>query len=225
VKLNIKRLIKKPKWYDLRVVNPISAVFGLDRGLPIDRFFIENFLEEKKDHIKGTVLEVQDSFYSRKFAKSDSVLEVIHCSNENNKATIIGDLTNIQTLPQATIDCFICTQTLNFIFDVKSAIVGIRHVLKEEGVALVTVAGLCQISRYDMNRWGDYWRFTDLSIRKLFEEVFGVGNVNVENYGNVLAAVSFLHGLASEELTREELLFKDNDYQILISVVAKKCSA
>lgn len=170
-------------------------------------------------------MEVQDSYYSRKFAKSESVFEVIHYSNENNKATIVGDLTNTQTLPKTTIDCFICTQTLNFIYDVKSAISGIHYVLKDDGVALVTVAGLSQISRYDMDRWGDYWRFTDLSILKLFEEVFGKGNVKIEYYGNVLAAVSFLHGLASEELTRGELLFKDNNYQILICVVAKKCSA
>jgi hypothetical protein len=34
--------------------------------------------------------------------------------------------------------------------------------LKPGGVLLATVSGISQISRYDMYRWGDYWRFTTL---------------------------------------------------------------
>ncbi|WP_407081662.1 methyltransferase domain-containing protein [Methylomonas montana] len=219
------RIINKPNWFNLRITKPISKVFGLDRGLPIDRFFIEKFLDSNKGVINGTIMEVSDDVYSKKFGVIGSIFEVLHYANDNPKATIVGDLVNVETLPYGKIDCFICTQTLNFIYDVKGAIKGIHYVLKENGIALVTVAGICQISRYDMDRWGDYWRFTDLSIRKLFEEVFGVGNVQVDFYGNVLAAISFLHGLAADELTLEELLFKDQDYQILITVMAKKCSA
>ncbi|GEM_PF-2898356 len=75
-------------------------------------------------------------------------------------------MTNINTLPSNTIDCFIVTQTLNFIYDVKSAVRGIFHMLKDGGIILATVAGISQISRYDMDRWGDYWRFTDLFIKQ-----------------------------------------------------------
>jgi len=41
-------------------------------------------------------------------------------------------------------------------------------------------------------------------------------------YGNVLAATAFLHGLAAEELTREELDHRDPDYELLIGVRAQK---
>lgn len=224
MKKKFHRLIRPANWLNLRVTKPISRVFGLDRGLPIDRFFIEHFLDSNRAVINGTVLEVADDVYSKKFSGAGSVFEVLHYAYDNPKATIIGNLANSETLPFGKIDCFICTQTLNFIYDVKGAISGIHHILKENGVALVTVAGICQISRYDMDKWGDYWRFTDLSIRRLFGEVFGIENIKVGFYGNVLASVSFLHGLASEELTKEELLVKDQDYQILITVVAKKCS-
>lgn len=94
--------------------------------------------------------------------------------------------------------------------------------LKKGGVVLATVAGISQISRYDMDRWGDYWRFTDLSIKKAFEEVFGEGNVQVETYGNVLASIAFLQGIAAEELTKEELFYKDKDYQMIITIKARK---
>ncbi len=94
--------------------------------------------------------------------------------------------------------------------------------LKPGGIALITVGGLSQISRYDYNRWGDYWRFTDLSIKKAFEEVFGEGNVEVETYGNVLSAIAFLHGISAEELTEDELFYKDEDYQVIICIKAVK---
>ena len=73
-----------------------------------------------------------------------------------------------------------------------------------------------------MDRWGDYWRFTTASARRIFEEVFGPENVSVESYGNVLAANAFLHGLAQEELRPDELEFRDPDYELLITVRAVK---
>jgi hypothetical protein len=89
-------------------------------------------------------------------------------------------------------------------------------------VLLATFPGISQISRYDMDRWGDYWRFTTLSARRLFEEVFPPGKVTVRAYGNVLAAVAFLHGLAAEELRRQELDYHDPDYELIITLRALK---
>ncbi|MGG7073548.1 hypothetical protein U5B43_04720 [Campylobacter sp. 9BO] len=73
-----------------------------------------------------------------------------------------------------------------------------------------------------MDRWGDYWRFTDLSIKKTFEDIFGWDNVEVEVYGNVLSAMAFLQGICAEELTKDELFNKDNDYQVTICIKAVK---
>ncbi|PAF43921.1 hypothetical protein BKH45_00560 [Helicobacter sp. 11S03491-1] len=94
--------------------------------------------------------------------------------------------------------------------------------LKQNGVALVSVAGLIQISRYDYDRWGDYHRFTDMGMQKAFGEVFGEKNIEVKAYGNVLSAMGELQGIAAEELTEEELLQEDNDYQVVITIKAIK---
>ncbi|HJT21790.1 MAG TPA: methyltransferase, partial [Nitrospira sp.] len=94
--------------------------------------------------------------------------------------------------------------------------------LKPGGVLLATVSGISQISRYDMERWGDYWRFTTKSVRRLVEEVFPADHVWVESYGNVYAAISFLHGIAAEEMTQRELNYRDRDYELLIGVRAVK---
>ena len=61
-----------------------------------------------------------------------------------------------------------------------------------------------------------------MSIKKAFEEVFGDGNVKVEVYGNVLSATVFLQGISAEELTKEELFYKDEDYQVTICIKAVK---
>jgi len=217
-----RRLINPVNWHDLRRVQPVSSVFGLERGSPIDRYYIEKFLKENDRYIKGNVLEIAESIYSKKFGKNIETFEVLHYDNDNPKATIIGDLTKTDTLPNNKIDCFICTQTFQFIYNFKDAIHGSHHLLKENGVLLATFAGISQISRYDMDRWGDYWRFTTLSATKAFEEIFGSGNVKVDYYGNVLSAVAFLEGITSEELSHEELDHKDHNYQVLITVVAKK---
>ena len=219
----IKRLFKKVEWYNLRTTKPISRVFGFDRGQPIDRYYIESFLQDNSSSIKGKVLEIADNKYTKKFGgKNILESEVLHAVDGNPKATIVGDLVTGQGLPENAFDCFILTQTLQFIYDILSAAENVVKCLKPGGVALITVAGISQISRYDMKRWGDYWRFTDRSLKMLFEKYVPEENIKIKTYGNVLSSVAFLHGLASDELTQEELDYADQDYQMLITAVISK---
>lgn len=217
-----RKLTRKVDWMNLRSVEPVSKYFGFERGVPIDRYYIEKFLSENRGLIKGSVLEVADSSYTKKFDGGVEKFEVLYVDDTNLQATIIGDLSRPETLPECVIDCFICTQTFNFIYDFKSAIKGAHKLLKPGGTLLATCSGISQISRYDMDRWGDYWRFTTSSARLAFGEAFGGNNLEVKSYGNVLASVAFLEGMACEELNKEELDFKDDDYQMIISVKALK---
>jgi hypothetical protein len=74
-----------------------------------------------------------------------------------------------------------------------------------------------------MDRWGDYWRFTDLSIQKLFSEVFKPENITIKTYGNVYTAKAFLDGLAVEDIKNKKVFdFQDKDYQITIGIRAVK---
>lgn len=218
----LSRILTKPNWHNLKNLEPISRVFAFDRGTPIDRIYIEDFLNKNRDSIHGVLCEIGENSYSKTYGSNVEKYEILHYANDNENTTIIGDLTDLSTLPKGKIDCFILTQTLNFIYDFKSAIAGIHFMLKQGGVALVSVAGISQVSRYDMDRWGDYWRFTDLSIKKAFEEVFGENNVQVETYGNVLASIAFLEGISAEELTKEELFYYDKDYQLTITIKVSK---
>ncbi len=218
----LKRKLKPVDWLNLRSLQPVSRKFGFDRGMPVDRFYIETFLNENNCYIKGNLLEIADDFYSKKFGTEVEAFNILHFDSNSKKATISGDLASPENLPSNFTDCFICTQTLNFIYDIKTAVYGIKQLLKEGGTALITLAGLSQISRYDMDRWGDYWRFTSLSAEKLFSEVFGKENISIKTYGNVLSSIALLEGLSVDELTKDELEFVDPDYQMIIAVVAQK---
>jgi hypothetical protein len=207
---------------DFERTTPISTQFGFDRGTPIDRYYIDKFLRENSKLIKGRVLEIAENKYSSKYGQKDIQSEILFQDNSNPNATIIGDLTKDDTLPENYIDCFICTQTFNFIYDVKKALQGSYHLLKNDGVLLATVSGISQISRYDMDRWGDYWRFTDKSIQILLEEV-GFKKIEIFPMGNVLSATALLQGLAVEDLPNKKLLdVHDKNYQMTICFIATK---
>lgn len=217
----LSQAVRRPIVFDCISTRPASNDFGLSRGTPIDRYYIESFLQENKTDIRGVVLEIAESTYTKQFDHGVTSFEVLHVDASNRKATIIGNLTQPETLPEKTVDCFICTQTLNFIFDVRKAVEGCFRLLKDGGVFLGTVSGISQISRYDMDRWGDYWRFTDLSLKKLFAEYFRNENVTIQVFGNVFAANTFLQGLALEDIEDKSLLdVKDPDYQVILGIRA-----
>ena len=201
---------------------PVGRLFGRERGTPIDRYYIERFLDRNRGSIRGRVLEVGEDTYTRRFG-GDRVTEaaVLHVADYSG-ATIVGDLSKPDTLPADRFDAFICTQTFNFIFEVEAAIRGAHRVLAPGGVLLATMAGIGQISTGDAERWGDFWRFTVQSAERSFGDVFGAANVSVDFAGNVYAATSFLRGIALEEVSTARLDVRDPEYPIVILVVARK---
>jgi SAM-dependent methyltransferase len=171
-------------------------------------------------------LEIADDGYTRQLG-GDRVVhcDILHVRPGNRKATIVADLTDAPHIASGTFDCIICTQTLQFIFDISAAIRTLHRILKPGGVVLTTLPGISQISRYDMERWGEFWRVTTLSARRLFESAFGAQEVQIEVFGNVLTAVAFLQGISAEELSPAELDHHDPDYEVLIAVRARKAGA
>ena len=197
----------------------MSREFGFDRGKPVDRWYIERFLDEHRADVRGAVLEVAESTYTQWYGDGDvTASDVLHHTG-NDDATVVGDLTTGEGLPEQKYDCFICTQTLPFIYDLDAAIRGISMVLKPGGVVLATVPGISQVSREDKRDWGDWWRFTSQGTTRLFEERFD--DVDVQAHGNVLSSAAFLYAYAAEELNDAELAHRDPDYELLITVRAR----
>ncbi len=219
----VRRLAPVPAASAAALMEPVSRVFGLDRGTPIDRHYIAAFLEANREHIRGIGLEVAEPAYTTRYKARLSGIEILHVSPEAKGATIVGDLAKPETLREGVADTFICTQTLPFIFDVAGAVRGAHRLLRPGGTLLATVSGISQISRYDMDRWGDYWRFTQKSARMVMEHAFAPEDIHVEAYGNVCTAKAFLDGMTVEDLAdRAVLEHHDADYPVTIGIRAKK---
>ena len=215
----LRRRLRRPG--DLASLSPLSDVFGLDRGTPIDRYYVEQFLEGEAAGIAGRVLEIGDATYTRRFGGARvTQSDVLHAVEGNRRATLVGDLATGAGLPVEVFDCAIVTQTLQFVYDTRAAVRVIYGALRPGGVALVTLPGISQISTFDMEQWGDFWRFTTASARVMFEDVFGAEAVEVRSHGNVAAACAFLQGLAAEELSAAQLGTVDDVYQLIVTVKA-----
>lgn len=201
---------------------PFSTEFGYDRGGPVDRYYIENFLKKESACIKGRCLEIGDNEYSllyggNKLTQSD----ILHIDATNAKATFIGDLSNAPQLPDNAFDCIVLTQTLHLIYDFKGALSTCYRILKPGGVLLLTSPGITPIDRGEWKKtW--YWSFTDSALKKLTAETFPASNVEVETFGNVYIASAFLYGMGIREVSSKHLDYHDPQFQVIITVKAVK---
>ena len=200
---------------------PISRVFGLDRGKAIDRVYIEDFLEAHKMDIHGRVLEIAENTYTLQYGEQRVKESCILHVNGTGENAIKGNLETGEGLNENSFDSMIITQTLMFLLDVNSAVGNIYRALKQGGTALITVAGISQVSRYDDDRWGHYFGFYETGIRKLCCQVFGEKNVEIKCYGNVKTAAAMLYGLCSEDLQPEDFKTCDQDYPVIIGIVLR----
>jgi SAM-dependent methyltransferase len=213
---------RPPNLGDLRRTTPVDPNWGFERGTPIDRFYVEEFIRAHAEDIRGRVLEIAAPDYTNRFGRDVEKIDVLMATEGNPQATIVADLTDARHIPDGTFDCAIVTQTLQFVYDVRAAFATLQRILAPEGVLLVTVPGLTKISPPEDDVFGEWWHFTARSARRLSAEAFGETNVEVRTYGNVLTAAGFLYGLAATDLTLEELETHDRLYEVTIGVRAVK---
>jgi SAM-dependent methyltransferase len=204
----------------LRRTTPISEHWGYDRGTPVDRYYIERFLEEHSQDIRGRVLEVFDSDYTARFGSGVEAFDVLDIDSTNPRATVVADLAAAAHVQSESFHCLIVTQVLQYVYDVPAAVREAHRLLRPEGVLLATVPAVGRIDSEGgiTGIEGDFWRFTVASCKRLFGEVFGNDNVTVRANGNVLAAMAFLTGLAREDLADDELDVQDDYFPVLLTV-------
>ena len=174
----------------------MSRTFGFERGKPVDRWYIERFLAEHSADVRGRVLEVAESASTRVGTEATTSRRPT-CSMPPTAIPTRPSSATSQTgagIPEAAYDCFICTQTLQVIYDIRAAVAGTRRLLAPGGVLLATLPGISQISREDNRDWGDWWRFTARSAQRLFADVYGEEHVQVRQHGNVHAAAASCMG-------------------------------
>jgi len=119
----------------------------------------------------------------------------------------------------------ICTQTIQMIYDIHAVVKNIYRLLKPGGTLLLTASGISQISKNDYDNWGEYWRFTKISMEKLMEEVFPKESILVESWGNVKTAIGFMYGFCQEDLTEDDYGYNDDQYPLIVTAKCKKLTS
>ena len=216
-----KGLLRRPGLVRLRigslsVVEPVSRQSGSERGLPVDRYYVEDFLAKWAEDVRGRVLEDGEPAYSQRFGGSRVTRADVLDVHEGAEGT---DLAHGTGLPDAAFDCLLLTQTLHLVFDVHAAARTMHRILRPGGSVLVTVPGISPVSA---EPWAEtwHWSFTRHSARRLFEGVFGAHNVQVEQYGNAVSALGRLQGLAAHELAPRVLDTRDEQFPVTVAVRA-----
>lgn len=201
---------------------PFCRDFGISRGTPIDRFYIESFLEKQKADVRGTVLEIAENTYTMKYGENRVTNSMMLHVKGWGEGVVTGNLETGEGIEDDRFDCAILTQTLMFIYDVKATMKNIYRMLKPGGTALITVSGISQISRYDAENWGSYWSFHEDGIRKLAEECFDKDKIEISTYGNVKTAAAFLYGTTIEEVNSAIFDYNDSQYPVIIAARLEK---
>lgn len=215
----VTRALRPARPFGLR---PVSEIWGLDRGTPIEVHYLREFLRAHAADIHGRVLEVGDRRYTLELGRGVTRSDVLNLEAGNPEATIVGDLETGRAIPETAFDCLIVTNTLLLIDDVRAAVRTCHRALRPGGVLLAHFTGIARRAddrRYGPPGWhgvGDLWRFTSLSARRICEDAFPPDRVSVEVRGNVRTAAASLYGLAAEELTASELALQDPRFEIAI---------
>ncbi len=216
--------LTRPAWFGtLHRTKPLSTEWGYDRGLPIDRHYIDGFLTRYQRDLSGPTLEIGDRRYIRRFAAPESTHSVLDIVADGG-ADIVADLCDLGRLPTAKFQAFICVQTLQYVSSVPKALEGAKQLLKPGGVLLATVPAIAGIDRGA--RTLDRWRFSALQTMTWLREVFGPdANLRVEPMGNPLTACASLMGLARQDLSVEDMNVQNSDYPVILGIRAVKSAS
>ncbi len=138
---------------------------------------------------------------------------VIDVNPANTAATIVADIATPGSLPAGAFDCFVLTQTLQYVSDPGAALANAYQSLRPGGCLLLSAPSIARVDP-DVGD-SDLWRFTPAGLSSIVSSSCGGAEVDVAPYGSLVTAVAFLEGLAAEELTEEELRHVDPSFVVV----------
>lgn len=211
-----------PRWGNLRRVTPFSSHFGFERGTPIDRYYLHEFLERHRHLITGRVLEIQMPGYTRRFGHDVRVAHSVDiATGVHDDLTYHVDLARAEgVIPDASYDCFLLPNTLSFLRDIEACLRQALRVVRPGGVILASAGGFVPLDGDQR----DLWRMSAEGWRELTARAWPGCDVQIEARGNCLAVMAAMLGLALEELRDEELRHQDPRYPVLVTLVCRKPS-
>ncbi|MEN9215698.1 MAG: methyltransferase domain-containing protein [Gloeomargarita sp. HHBFW_bins_162] len=205
-------------WGDIRRCLPLCGITGFSRGTPIDRYYQKQFLDAVGDRISGHILEIggvanDRQFYDFNFAEITNY----QCMNIEPGAGVdlVGDAHDINAVNAHSVDTVLIFNVLEHCHNPAQVIANIQQWLRPGGWCLALVPTAQRLH----DRPADYWRLLPDGLRYLFQDY---SQCDLYTYGNPLTVVATFLGIASEELTPQELANHHPDYPVIACVAAQK---
>lgn len=214
------RLGSPLRWGTLRRLAPLSERYGLDRGTPVDRLYVEAFLAAHEADVTGRVLEAGSAAFARGLGKGVTSLDVIDADARNDDATIVADLADAGCLPAGRFDCILVPQVVQYARDPEAMLASLWEAAAPGGVILLTVPCVARLGRRTLGHHLDEaeaWRFLPHGLAAVVDASCPGADVVVGAAGNLIAAVACLMGIAAEELSDEEVARCDPDYPVVVT--------
>ena len=208
---------------------PLTRNFGFYRGTPLDRYFINNWVNDflndldPKNRLKG--LEIGGFDYlvpnSKLYISNELVPQNKFKKYENSLCIDLNKPIKKKLNINEKFDFIIFTQVLHVLKNDINGLEIIKNLLKKDGLIIGSVAGTINpISIYDYERWGCYRGYSDQGLRSLFDTV-GL-NCSIKTIGNFGLAYEFLNGSVIEDIDQELLNENDKLFQVLLLFKAYK---
>ncbi|MGR4854902.1 class I SAM-dependent methyltransferase [Streptomyces violaceus] len=203
-------------WGQLRRLTPICPDFGISRGTPIDRHYLNQFIAEIRDLVQGDVVEIGGNDGNKDvygFTRTSGYrgLDI----REAPGVSLVGDAADPGIIPADSLDAIIAFNVLEHTARPWQVVDNMRQWLRKGGRAYCMVPSAQRLHGAPE----DYWRPLPAALR----EMFGAwSEQTVYQYGNPMSVIASLMGVAAEELDTLELSTYHPAYPVASCVVARK---
>ena len=126
----------------MRRTEPISACYGVERGTPVDRYYLHRFLDNHRARITGRVIEIQGTSYIDRFGVEVSEAHSVDIVS-GTSPTFVCDLAESEgVLPSNHYDCFLMPNSTQHFRKLKACLKQALRVVRPGGWILGSSAVL-----------------------------------------------------------------------------------
>lgn len=186
-------------------VLPFDRDFGDSRGTPVGRYYVEKFLRENADQVRGRCLEFGDPRYKSYFPAAEKY-EVVSIK-PGPGVDYVCDIHDPKGLPEGEYDSIVCTQVFEHLARPELAAQSLYRLLKPGGVLLLTAPFLNPVHGLPL----DFRRFTPNALELILQDA-GLVVDSIDFGGNSNVSLGSMLGMVQEDFTTKELEIKDPVY-------------
>jgi SAM-dependent methyltransferase len=200
---------------DFKRQQPFCPQFGNLRGSPVDRYYLEKFIEEIRSEVKGITLEIGGNEANQEQYKFSNAKFYLTMDLQGEDLDIVGDAHDPQAVDEASLDTVVLFNVLEHCERPWQVVDNIYRWLKPDGQVFCMVPNAQRVHRVPQ----DYWRIFPDALNSLFGR-FPRRKLYV--YGNPLTTLAAYYGIAAEEFSREELDYYHENYPVANCIHAHK---